>query len=67
MGFTALRSKTVSCYNCDKQYHPPLVNYMPTTHDIMGINSKSNVSDTSTLTVFSPLFRGSKHGLSYQG
>ena len=31
MRFTVLRSKTVSCWICDKQHQSPLVNYMPTT------------------------------------
>ena len=31
MGFTVLRSKAVSRRVCDKQHHPPLVNYTPTT------------------------------------
>ena len=31
MGFTVLRSKAVSLRVCDKQHHPPLVNYTPTT------------------------------------
>ena len=32
MRFTALSSKAVSRYICDKQHQPSLVNYMPTTH-----------------------------------
>ena len=31
MRFTVLSSKAVSCYLCDKQHQPSLVNYMPTT------------------------------------
>ena len=34
MRFTVLRTKAVSRYICDKQNHPPIVNYMPTTRQL---------------------------------
>ena len=52
MRFTVLRSKAVSHWICDKQHQPPLVNYMPTTHQWEIQNQCFGRQNT----VFSPTF-----------
>ena len=63
MRFTVLRSNAVSREICDKQHQPPIVNYMPTTRQWEIQNSMFG----RQYTVFSRLFKGSKHGSSYRG
>ena len=53
MRFTDLSSKAVSCYLCDKQHQPSLVNYMPTTDQW---EIRNYVLPDSTLFFFVCLF-----------